>query len=279
MSVVQFDCISIFPEMFAALTQSGVTRRALEEMRWALQLWNPRDFVTDNYQRIDDRPYGGGPGMVMLAAPLAAAIAAARSQQAVQGASSSRVLALSPQGKPLTHRRVMALAAAAQQGQGMILLCGRYEGIDERLLRQQVDEEIGVGDFVVSGGELPAMMLMDAIIRQIPGVLGDSESAREDSFADGLLDCPHYTRPEQYAGEAVPEVLLSGDHERIRRWRLKQAMAQTRRRRPELFAVWLNRQQNPSPPDVMQYAAPLVKPQLVMQLLAEIEQEEQCSEQ
>ncbi len=231
--VIRFDCVSIFPEMFAAVTQSGITRRALEEGRWAWQGWNPRDFAENAWRRVDDRPFGGGPGMLMQPGPLEKAIAAAKAQQQAAGLASSRVIYLSPQGAPLTHERVMQLASGEA---GLILLCGRYEGIDERLIERCVDEEISIGDFVLSGGELPAMVLIDAIVRQLPGVLGDAASAVEDSFVGGLLDCPHYTRPEVYEGMAVPEVLISGDHKKIRRWRLKQSLARTRKRRPDLLA-------------------------------------------
>lgn len=231
--MIQFDGITIFPEMFAAVTQSGITRRALEEGRWQWQAWNPRDFADNAWRTVDDRPYGGGPGMVMQPAPLEKAIAAAKARQQEAGVAASRVIYLSPQGVPLTHERVMRLATGDE---GLILLCGRYEGVDERLIERCVDEEISIGDFVLSGGELPAMVLIDAVVRQLPGVLGDAASAVEDSFVAGLLDCPHYTRPEVYAGQTVPEVLLSGDHKRIRRWRLKQSLARTRKRRPDLLA-------------------------------------------
>jgi tRNA (guanine37-N1)-methyltransferase len=219
--------------MFAAVTQSGITRRALEEKRWVWQGWNPRDFAENAWRRVDDRPFGGGPGMLMQPGPLEKAIAAAKAQQREAGLANSRVIYLSPQGAALTHERVMRLATGDE---GLVLLCGRYEGIDERLIERCVDEEISIGDFVLSGGELPAMVLIDAVVRQLPGVLGDAASAVEDSFVGGLLDCPHYTRPEVYEGEAVPEVLMSGDHKKIRRWRLKQALARTRRRRPDLLA-------------------------------------------
>ena len=229
------DAVTLFPEMFSALTQSGITRRALEEGRWHLDCWNPRDFTEDNHRTVDDRPYGGGPGMVMLPAPLEAAIAAARARQLASGVPVSRVVCLSPQGAPLTHRRVMQFVQQAGS-EGLILLCGRYEGIDERLIERCVDEEISIGDFVLSGGEIPAMALLDAIVRQLPGVLNDADSATQDSFVAGLLDCPHYTRPEEYTGRRVPEVLLSGHHEAIRRWRLKQSLGRTWQRRPELLA-------------------------------------------
>ena len=229
------DVVTLFPEMFVALTQSGVTRRALEEKRWSLDFWNPRDFTEDAHRTVDDRPYGGGPGMVMLPMPLEAAITAARTRQAAVGMASSRVVCLSPQGAPLTHQRVMQFVQQAGS-EGLVLLCGRYEGIDERLIERCVDEEISIGDFVLSGGEIPAMALLDAIVRQLPGVLNDADSAMQDSFVTGLLDCPHYTRPEEYEGRRVPDVLLSGHHEQIRRWRLKQALGRTWQRRPELLS-------------------------------------------
>lgn len=228
---IQFDVVTLFPPMFDAISRHGVTARALELGLYGLQLWNPRDFTMDNYKTVDHRPYGGGPGMVMMAEPLDKTIAAARQRQKEAGVEVTKVIHLSPQGKPLTHAKVMELAALP----GMILLASRYEGVDERLIRRQVDEEISIGDYVLSGGELPAMVLMDAIIRQLPGALNDADSAAEDSFVDGLLDCPHYTRPEVYEDEVVPAVLLSGHHEEIRRWRLKQSLARTRGRRPDLL--------------------------------------------
>lgn len=230
---MNFDVITLFPPMFDALAKHGITRRALEQERFQLQLWNPRDFTEDNYRTVDDRPYGGGPGMVMLAEPLEKAILAAKERQKQAGVANPRVIHLSPQGKVLTHQRVMELTREP----GLVLLASRYEGVDERLLRHQVDEEISLGDYVLSGGELAAMVLIDAIVRQLPGVLGDAESAVQDSFVDGLLDCPHYTRPEVYQGEAVPEVLLSGHHAEIQRWRLKQALGRTWLRRPDLLAA------------------------------------------
>ena len=228
----QFDVVTLFPPMFEALTASGVTRRAKERESYGLRLWNPRDFTADNYRTVDDRPYGGGPGMVMLAQPLEDAIDAARQAQLAAGLERTRVVYLSPQGRLLDHARVMELVAAG----GLVLLAGRYEGVDERLLRRRVDEEISIGDYVLSGGELPAMVLMDSIIRQLPGVLGDADSAAQDSFVNGLLDFPHYTRPENYRGEGVPEVLLSGHHAAIEKWRLKQALGRTWQRRPDLLA-------------------------------------------
>jgi tRNA (guanine37-N1)-methyltransferase len=229
---MQFDVVSLFPEMFAALTQSGVTRRAYEQQRWGLSLWNPRDFTTDNHRTVDDRPYGGGPGMVMLARPLEAAIAAARQRQAGLGLAAPRVVFMSPQGRTLTHERVMQL----KDEPGLVLLCGRYEAVDQRLLDRVVDEEISLGDFVLSGGELPAMALMDAVVRQLPGVLGDEASAVEDSFVNGLLDAPHYTRPEMYEGVSVPPVLMGGNHAEIVKWRRQRMLEATARKRPDLVA-------------------------------------------
>jgi len=229
---MQFDVVTLFPEMFTAITQSGITRRAFEQKRCALSLWNPRDFTTDNYRTIDDRPYGGGPGMVMLAKPLEAAIDAAKARQLQQGLPKKpHVVYLSPQGKALTHERVMQLTAES----GLVLLCGRYEAVDQRLLDRCVDEEISLGDFVLSGGELPAMALMDAVIRQLPGVLNDDVSAVEDSFVNGLLDCPHYTRPEVYEDIPVPPVLMGGHHAEIQKWRRQQALLATAKKRPDLI--------------------------------------------
>ncbi|WP_426110762.1 tRNA (guanosine(37)-N1)-methyltransferase TrmD [Massilia sp. PWRC2] len=230
---MQFDVISLFPEMFAALTQSGVTRRAHEQQKWGLTVWNPRDFTLDNHRTVDDRPYGGGPGMVMLAKPLAAAIAAAKQRQVDVGLPAPRVLFMSPQGAPLNHARVMAL----KDEPGLIVLCGRYEAVDQRLLDKLVDEEISLGDFVLSGGELPAMALMDAVVRQLPGVLGDDASAVEDSFVNGLLDSPHYTRPEMYEGVAVPPVLMGGNHAEIVKWRRQRMLEATARKRPDLLVA------------------------------------------
>ena len=229
---MKFDVISLFPEMFDAITKHGITSRALDKKIYSLQVINPREFTADNHKTVDDRPYGGGPGMVMLAEPLAKAIEAAKQNQAGLGVK-PHVIHLSPRGTPLTHEKVMQLS----QQQGLILLASRYEGVDERLLDALVDEEISIGDYVLSGGELPAMALIDAIVRQLPGVLGDADSAIEDSFVNGLLDCPHYTRPETYEGKVVPEVLLSGNHAKIREWRLKQSLLLTRAKRPDLLAA------------------------------------------
>jgi tRNA (guanine37-N1)-methyltransferase len=222
----RFDVITLFPEIFAAVTGAGITRRALERGLWQLAAWNPRDWAENAYRTVDDRPFGGGPGMVMMPGPLEKAVAAAK-----EARGGGRVIYLSPQGSPLTHRRVCEVAAT----DGAILLCGRYEGVDERLIGRCVDEEISLGDFVLSGGEIAAMALIDACVRQLPGALNDDASAVEESFVAGLLDCPHYTRPEVYEGMPVPAVLLSGHHENIRRWRLKQALARTRKRRPDLL--------------------------------------------
>jgi len=223
--VIRFHVVTLFPEMFAAVTHSGISGRALETGLWSLGLWNPRDFTKDNYRTVDDRPYGGGPGMLMLAEPLEKALDAAKE------AGGGKVIYLSPQGRKLDHEKVMELAGSS----ATTLLCGRYEGVDERLIRRRVDEELSIGDYVLSGGELAAMVVIDAVVRQIPGALGGEQSAVEESFVQGLLDCPQYTRPEEYAGEKVPEILLSGHHENIRRWRLKQALGRTWRRRPDLF--------------------------------------------
>jgi tRNA (guanine37-N1)-methyltransferase len=228
---MEFDVVTLFPEMFSALTQSGVTRRAFEQRKCALSLWNPRDFANDNHRTVDDRPYGGGPGMVMLAKPLEAAIHSAKTRQIELGKASPRVVFMSPQGRPLTHQRVVQFAAEP----GVVLLCGRYEAVDQRLLDRCVDEEISVGDFVLSGGEIPAMALMDAVIRLLPGVLHDAASAVEDSFVNGLLDCSHYTRPEIYEGMAVPPVLMGGNHAEIEKWRRKQTLEATARKRPDLI--------------------------------------------
>lgn len=225
---MKIQAITLFPEMFASLTEYGVTGRALKQGLWQFGSINPRIFADNKLGYIDDRPFGGGPGMIMMAPPLAAAIEAARKAQAGKR---GKVIYLSPQGSPLTHQKVCELSEYSD----LILLCGRYEGIDERLLQSCIDEEIAIGDFVVSGGELPAMMLMDAVLRLVPGVLGDSRSAEQDSFADGLLDCPHYTKPLEFQGMAVPDVLRSGNHGLIAQWRLKQSLARTLARRPDLL--------------------------------------------
>jgi len=228
---LQIDVVTLFPPMFSALSEYGVSSRAFERGQASLHLWNPRDFTENNYRSVDDRPYGGGPGMVMLAAPLDAALDAAEARQREAGVATPRVIYLSPQGRTLNHARVMELAARP----GLILLAGRYEGIDQRLLDRRVHESVSIGDYVLSGGELAAMVVIDSVVRQLPGVLGDAESAVQDSFVNGLLDCPHYTRPEVYRGMPVPAVLLGGNHASITRWRLKQALGATWRLRPELL--------------------------------------------
>jgi tRNA (guanine37-N1)-methyltransferase len=225
---MQFDIVTIFPQMFDAVTRWGVSGRAVESGLVSVRLWNPRDFAEDNYRRVDDRPYGGGPGMVMMAEPLRCALDAART---AAGEQRPPVLHLSPQGRRLDHAAVLEMARRPQ----LILLCGRYEGIDDRLLQAEVDEEWSIGDYVLSGGELAAMVLIDAVTRQLPGVVGNADSIEDESFAKGLLDCGHFTRPPDFMGRKVPEVLLSGDHERIRRWRLKQALGRTWLRRPDLL--------------------------------------------
>ena len=216
--------------MFEAVTQWGITRKAKEAGLWTLGLWNPRQFAQDNHRTVDDRPYGGGPGMVMMAEPLSMAIRAAKEDAGNCGA---RVVYLSPQGKVLDQ----AMSVRLSQQQQLILLCGRYEGVDERLVDQLVDEEVSLGDFVISGGDLAAMVLIDAVVRLLPGALGDDRSALQDSFSlnEGLLDCPHYTRPEVWGERAVPPVLMSGHHAEIERWRLKQSLGRTWLRRPELL--------------------------------------------
>lgn len=219
--------ISLFPEMFRAITEHGVTGRAVKSGLLQIECWNPRDFTHDKHRTVDDRPYGGGPGMLMMVQPLRDAIHAAK-QAAGDGA---KVIYLSPQGRKLTQAGVIELAT----NQKLILVAGRYEGIDERVIQTEVDEEWSIGDYVLSGGELPAMTLIDAVSRLVPGVLGDQASAEQDSFTDGLLDHPHYTRPELLDGMAVPEALTSGNHEVIRRWRLKQSLGRTWQRRPELI--------------------------------------------
>jgi tRNA (guanine37-N1)-methyltransferase len=227
---MRFDAVTLFPEMFDAVLDYGITRRALDRGLYRFRAWNPRDFTDDAHRTVDDRPYGGGPGMLMLAEPLDRTLNAVE-QDLAAGNLTPWVLHFSPRGRPLTHERVMEL----KDMRALVLLCGRYEGIDERLLQRRVDEEISLGDFVLSGGELPALALMDAIIRQLPGALNDAESAAQDSFSDGLLDCPHYTRPETWQGMAVPEVLTSGNHAAIARWRREESLRLTASLRPDLL--------------------------------------------
>jgi tRNA (guanine37-N1)-methyltransferase len=230
---VHFHVITLFPAMVGQITAEGVLGRAIKQGIIGLTCWNPRDYTHDRHRTVDDRPYGGGPGMLMKVQPLADAINAAKGQ----AGESARVIYLSPQGQRLNQHKIRQLAepgAEAQAG-SLILIAGRYEGIDERLIKHYVDEEISIGDYVLSGGELAAMVVIDAIARMLPGVLGDEDSAQQDSFMQGLLDCPHYTRPEQINGVKVPEVLLSGDHKAIARWRLKQSLGRTWLRRPDLL--------------------------------------------
>ena len=224
---MQVGVVSLFPEMFAAVSELGVTGRAVAQGLLSLHITNPREFAVDRHGTVDDRPYGGGPGMVMKVEPLEQAIA--RTRGLVGG--DAKVIYLSPQGKRFDHATAVALAGE----ESLILLAGRYEGGDERLIEAQVDMEVSIGDYVLSGGELAAMVVIDAITRQLPGVLGHELSAEQDSFVDGLLDCPHYTRPEVWQGERVPEVLLGGNHEKIRHWRLEQALERTLKRRPDLL--------------------------------------------
>lgn len=225
---MHFGIVSLFPEMFAAVAEHGVTGRAVRSGRIALDYWNPRDFTTDKHRTVDDRPYGGGPGMVMMTEPLQKAVMAAKTSLPT-----AKTIYLSPQGRLLNQQHVAELAAQP----ALILIAGRYEGIDERFIAQHVDEEWSVGDYVLSGGEMAAMVMIDAISRLLPGVLGHELSAEQDSFTMGLLDCPHYTRPEVFDDIPVPSVLLSGNHEEIRRWRLTQSLVRTRARRPDLFAT------------------------------------------
>jgi tRNA (guanine37-N1)-methyltransferase len=230
---VHFHVITLFPEMVGQITATGVLGRAIRQGIIGLTCWNPRDFTHDRHRTVDDRPYGGGPGMLMKVQPLADAIEAAKGQ----AGEAATVVYLSPQGQRLNQYKVGRLAGlnAEAETANLILIAGRYEGIDERLIEQYVDEEISIGDYVLSGGELAAVVLIDAIARMLPGVLGDEDSAQQDSFMQGLLDCPHYTRPDQVGGKKVPDVLLSGDHEAIARWRLKQSLGRTWLRRPDLL--------------------------------------------
>ncbi|MCP5244105.1 MAG: tRNA (guanosine(37)-N1)-methyltransferase TrmD [Burkholderiales bacterium] len=227
------DVVTLFPEMFDAITHYGVTGRASRNSIFRLKIWNPRDFSENNHRTVDDSPYGGGPGMVMMAKPLEEAIISARQRQQSLGIEKTEVIYLTPQGRRLDHHEAKRLSLSP----GIILLCGRYEGIDERVINRQVDTEISIGDYVLSGGELAAMVVIDSVVRLIPGTLGDPESAAQESFVNGLLDYPHYTRPEQYCDSSVPEVLLSGNHALIRRWRLQQALGKTWLKRPDLLEL------------------------------------------
>lgn len=224
---MRVDIITLFPEMYTVFSDYGINRRALVDGLLTVQTWNPRDFTSDVHRTVDDRPYGGGPGMVLMVEPLSQAIQAAKS-----ATNDPRpVIYLSPQGRPLTQAKLVDLARLP----GLILLAGRYEGVDERLLAQDVDEEISIGDYVLSGGDLPAMVLLEGLVRLLPGALGNEDSSEQDSFSSGLLDCPHYTRPESVNGLSVPQALLSGNHGEISRWRHKQALGRTWERRPELL--------------------------------------------
>ncbi len=223
---MHIDVVTLFPEMVEGVTQYGVTGRAVENGLLSVNLHNPRDFTEDRHRTVDDRPYGGGPGMVMQFEPLSQAIQAARAEHGA-----AHVVYLSPQGKRLDQAGIQSLLEHPH----LILVAGRYEGVDERLIEAEIDEEVSIGDYVLSGGELAAMVVIDGLARQIPGVLGHEDSADQDSFAAGLLDCPHYTRPEEIAGRKVPEVLQSGDHKAIERWRIKQALGRTWLRRPDLL--------------------------------------------
>lgn len=229
--MLYIDVITLFPQLFTPFLESGVTRRGFTQGQCHFQTWNPRDFTNDIHRTVDDRPYGGGPGMVMLAEPLTQSISNARINQQKQGISKSRTIYFSPHGKHLDHETVVRLS----QYQGLILICGRYESIDQRCLDQHVDEEISLGDFVLSGGEIAAIALIDAMVRLLPGVLNHQQSAVEDSFVNGLLDCPHYTRPEIYQGTSVPNVLLSGNHAAIAKWRREESLRVTQQKRPDLI--------------------------------------------
>lgn len=226
-----FGIVSLFPEMFGAVMENGVVGRAFERGLLSLECWSPRDFALDRHRTVDDRPYGGGPGMLMKVQPLRDALDAARKRSEALPGKSAKVIYLSPQGRKLDHDLVAELA----QNDKLICIAGRYEGVDERLIEAEVDLEVSLGDFVLSGGELPAMVLIDSVARLVPDVLGHKDSASEDSFVDGLLDYPHYTRPEDVEGKKVPDVLLGGNHEEIRKWRLKQALGRTWLRRPDLL--------------------------------------------
>mgnify|MGYP000471718097 FL=1 len=219
--------VTLFPEMFAAISEYGVSGRAVQKGAMTLSCINPRDFTHDRHQTVDDRPFGGGPGMVMKVEPLSAALKAAREKLGKP----AKTIYLSPQGRPLDQAALATLAG----NEALIFLAGRYEGVDERLIEREIDEEWSIGDYVISGGELAAMVMIDGISRLLPGVLGHEQSAEQDSFAEGLLDCPHYTRPEVWGEDAVPEVLRSGNHGAIRRWRHKQALGRTYLRRPDLL--------------------------------------------
>jgi len=226
LTTLRFDVVTLFPQFVETVQNYGVIARAADQGLIELVTWNPRDYATDRHQTVDDRPYGGGPGMVMKVEPLRTALQAVK-----QAGPAASVVYLTPEGRRFDN----AVAAELAQRERVILLCGRYEGVDERLIELEVDEELSIGDYVVSGGELPAMVVVDAVARQLPGVLGHSDSAVQDAFSGGVLDCPHYTRPETIEGRAVPEVLLSGDHGAVARWRRREALGRTWRKRPDLI--------------------------------------------
>jgi len=227
---MKFDVVTLFPEIVESVASVGVLGRAVKNGQIQLNSWNPRDYTEDKHRTVDDRPYGGGPGMLMKVEPLKAAIEGAKKSAEANNVQ-SKVIYMSPQGKPVTQQDVLALA----EQPGLIIIAGRYEGIDERIIESYVDEEWSIGDYVLSGGELPALVLIDAVARMLPGVLGDEKSAQQDSFMQGFLDCPHYTRPEEIDGRSVPGVLLSGNHRDIDEWRLKQSLGRTWLRRPDLL--------------------------------------------
>ncbi|MES0327737.1 MAG: tRNA (guanosine(37)-N1)-methyltransferase TrmD [Gammaproteobacteria bacterium] len=236
---MHFHVITLFPEMIEQMCEFGVLGRAIKRGIIKLTCWNPRDYTQDRHRTVDDRPYGGGPGMLMKVQPLADAITAAKQR----AGDDAKVVYLSPQGQILNQQAVINMADRPEQ-KALILIAGRYEGIDERLIKQYVDEEWSIGDYVLSGGEMPALIMIDAVARMLPDVLGDADSAQQDSFMEGLLDCPHYTRPEEVNGQMVPDVLLSGDHKKIDRWRKKQALGRTWLRRPDLLeSLQLNEEQ------------------------------------
>ncbi|MDO9140828.1 MAG: tRNA (guanosine(37)-N1)-methyltransferase TrmD [Methylobacter sp.] len=225
---MRFDVVTLFPDMVTTAASCGVTGRAIERSIVSLSTWNPRDYTHDKHRTVDDRPYGGGPGMVMKYQPLHDAVSNARQA----GSGNAKVIYLSPQGKPITQALLSETCSSASQ---LILIAGRYEGIDERFVELDCDDEWSIGDYVISGGELAALVVIDAVTRLLPGVLGDDNSAQQDSHSDGLLDCPHYTRPEQIDGHTVPDVLLGGNHADIKRWRMKQALGRTWQKRPDLL--------------------------------------------
>lgn len=235
---MRFDVITLFPEMFDALTKMGISRRAKEKGLYDLRTWNPRQFTKDKHKTVDDRPYGGGPGMLMMYQPLKDTVDAINQTVGHR----SHVVYLSPQGQPLTQAKLADL----NHHQHLTLVCGRYEGLDERFIETCVDEEICIGDFVVSGGELPAMMLMDGLIRLLPEALGHHQSAEQDSFSGGLLDCPHYTRPEIIDEMSVPSVLMEGNHAKIDAWRHEQKELRTQEKRPDLYKAYLKSQNKPN---------------------------------